>query len=146
MRGFWKTWMTIWCAAVFVFGAVLALGAIPAASGPARLVLSIIGGDPAKAALLDQPIVQFGLGLQGALSIGWAMTMLGLVRAAETVGAPAWRSLTWALVVWYVIDSAISVSTGLPLNAVSNTLLMAGYLAPVLASGVLRSAGRTAMT
>lgn len=145
MRGFWKTWMTVWCAVVFVFGAVLALAALPAASGPARLVLQVISGDPAKSALLDQPMVQFGLGLQGALSIGWAMTMLGLVRAAETVGAPAWRSLTWSLVVWYVLDSAISVATGLPLNAVSNTLLLAGYLTPVLASGVLRSAGRGAM-
>jgi hypothetical protein len=37
----------------------------------------------------------------------------------------------------YVIDSAISVASGVPVNAVSNTALIAALLAPILASGVL---------
>jgi hypothetical protein len=66
------------------------------------------------------------------------MTMFAVLQAAKTVGAPIWRSLTFALLAWYVIDSAISVSTGFWLNAVSNTALMVAYLIPVLASSALR--------
>ena len=38
-----------------------------------------------------------------------------------------------------IIDSLISISTGFPLNAVSNTLLTVGYLIPVLATGALKA-------
>jgi hypothetical protein len=122
------------------FGVVLALVAWPATDGPGRFVFAILSGDPARLALLDQPIARFGLGLQGALTIGWAMTMFAMLRLAQAGGAAVWRSLTLSLLAWYGIDSAISMATGFPLNAVSNTLLMAGYLAPVLASGALREA------
>ena len=143
MRGFWKNWMIVWCWGVLAFGGVLALAAVPAADGPARFAIALLGGDPAKAALLDQPVMQFAFGLQGALTIGWGLTMFGMIRAADTGGAPVWQALTFALVVWYVIDSAISVATGFPLNAVSNTLLTAGYLVPVIGSGVLRAKSDT---
>ncbi len=142
MSGFWKNWMTVWCWGVLAFGVVLALSAVPAASGPPRFVIGLLSGDPANAALLDQPALQFAFGLQGALTIGWAMTTFGMIRAADMVGAPVWQSLTASFAAWYVIDSAISVATGFPLNAVSNTLLMATFLAPVLATGVLRGGAR----
>lgn len=142
MRGLWKSWMTVWCSGVLVFGVVLALAAVPGLSGPPRLVLAVISGDRAGGALLDQPAMQFAFGLQGALTIGWALTMFGMIRLADVAGAPVWRPLTFGLTVWYVIDSAISVITDFPGNAVSNTLLMATYLIPVLATGVLRGEGR----
>ncbi len=103
-----------------------------------RLVLTMFSGGAVPPDALDQPIVRFGIGLQGALTLGWGLTMMALIEAAKTLDAPVWRKLTLALVVWYVIDSAISIATGLALNAVSNTVLMAGYLIPVLASGVLK--------
>lgn len=139
MNGFWKNWLVVWCWGVLAFGVVLALAAVPAASGYTRLVITTLGGDPA---LLDQPALQFAFGLQGALSIGWALTMMALVNVADS--APVWRALTVSVAVWYVIDSVISVVTGFPLNAVSNTLLMVAFLTPMLASGTLRGGGRVA--
>ena len=143
MQGLWKLWMTLWCWVVLAFGVVLALLPVPALSGPGRLVFGLLNSDPARLALPDQQPMQFGLGLQGALTIGWAMTTFGMIRAAEAAGsvqgAPVWRSLTLSFLVWYVVDSVISVSTGFALNAVSNTLFIAAFLIPVLASGVLRA-------
>ena len=136
MNGFWKTWMRVWCWGVLAFGAVLALAAVPALDAAPRWVLDLLGGDPA---MLDQPAFRFAFGLQGALTLGWGLTMIAMIRIADTGGAPVWRSLTTSLLTWYVIDSLISLSTGFPLNAVSNTLLTVGYLAPVLASGRLRA-------
>jgi hypothetical protein len=51
--------------------------------------------------------------------------------------ARAWRGLTGAMLAWFVIDSAASVSTGAPVNAVSNAVFLATFLIPILASGVL---------
>lgn len=136
MNGFWKTWMRVWCWGVVAFGGVLALSAVPALDAAPRFVLGLVGGSPG---LLDQSEMRFAFGLQGALTLGWSVSMMAMVGLAHQSGAPVWRSLTASLLVWYVIDSLISVATGFPLNAVSNTLLTAGYLAPVLATGVLRA-------
>lgn len=137
MVGFWKNWMTVWCWGVLAFGAVLVLAAVPALDSAPRWVLGLLGGDPA---MLDQAAFRFAFGLQGALTLGWGMTMIAMIRIAHTGGASVWRALTASFLTWYVIDSLISLSTGFPLNAVSNSLLAAGYMAPVLASGVLRAA------
>ncbi len=135
MSGFWKTWMRVWCWAVLAFGAVLVLAAVPALDAAPRLALGLVGGDPV---LLDLPTMRFAFGLMGALTLGWGVSMMAMVALAHTHGAPVWRSLTASVLVWYVIDSAISVLTGFPLNAVSNTLLTVGYLIPVLVTGVQR--------
>jgi hypothetical protein len=144
MGGFWKTWMTVWCWGVLVFGAVLALAATPATDAPARAVLGLLGGGPAGAALLDQDAMRFGLGIQGALSIGWALTLLAARDVADAAGGRAWRGIAAGVCAWFAIDSTISVVTGFPLNAVSNTLIIAMFLAPVLGSGVLHKGAATA--
>lgn len=145
MTGFWKTWMTVWCWGVFVFGAALATAAFPATDGVARAIYDIVGARAHGPAFFDAEGVRFSIGLMGAVTMGWALTIMAVVQAAQVLGAPVWRALTFALVVWYAIDGAISVATGYPGNAVSNTLLAAAYLAPVLATGVLRTgAARTA--
>lgn len=88
--------------------------------------------------MLDQPAMRFSVGLTGALTIGWILTLMAAVQGAEAVGPTLWRKIALAVLAWYVIDSAISVMTGFGLNAVSNTLLTIGFLIPVFASGVLR--------
>ena len=139
MHGFWKRWMAAWCGVVLAFGAILALVAWPQAAAPGRFVFALIGRDPATDALLAQPGMRFAVGLMGALTIGLGLMIYGSVRAGAD--AAGWRSLTWAMLVWFVIDSAISVGTGFPLNAVSNAVLIAAYLAPVVRSGVLSITG-----
>jgi len=126
--------MQVWCWGVFAFGVLLTTAAIPPIDGLVRTLYTLFSGGGENAAAFATDPVRFGLGLQGALTIGWALTLMAAIRTS----APIWRELTLALVVWYVIDSAISVSTGFGLNAVSNTLLMVAYLIPVLASGALK--------
>lgn len=142
MQGLWKVWLTLWCWGVFAFGVVLVTAAVPGADAVARFVYNALVTDPANLPLFDQPAVKFGLGVQGALTIGWALTMFAMMRVAETAGAPVWRALTTALLAWFAIDSTISVSTGFTLNAVSNTVLIVAYLIPVLACGVLTAQPR----
>lgn len=78
----------------------------------------------------------------GAVTLGWGRTLMTTIQAAHQLGA-AGRSTSVGLIVsvlaWFVIDSSLSVATGFGLNAVSNSILLAGFLLPIVRSGVLRS-------
>lgn len=140
MTGFWKKWLAVWCAAVVMFGVVLASGAHPATDAPVDLLYELL--NPAQPAAFT-PALRFATGLMGALTIGWGLTMAATIGAALRAGpdgAGTWRRLTGAILIWFVVDSGLSILTGFGLNAVSNAVLTAGYLLPVWRSGVL--AGR----
>ncbi len=178
MQGFWKHWMIAWFVFGMAFAIVLALAAWPPADGITRPILGLIAGDAHPSSIFDPMPMRFAIGLQGALSLGWLLTMMIAMRAADRLahfqqkwrggfvpenapiqssrasdptksgldfvddaqGAQIWREITAAISVWYVVDCAISLGTGFPLNAVSNTILIIGYLIPVLGSGVLSRA------
>lgn len=139
MTGIWKAWMTIWAVGVVVFGGLLAAGACPGIDKPAHVLLTLFGNLPEGGAILSDRAMRFAVGLMGAVTIGWGLTILFLLPSVAAAGATAWRALTLALIVWYVIDGAISIATGFGANAVSNTALAIAYSIPVLASGVLRT-------
>lgn len=136
MSGFWRTWMVGWCWVVAAFGALLAGGATPATSGPARLLLEILNG-PAAVTLDDT--ARFSLAVLGAVTIGWSLTLLAAIEAACQLGAqgrPVWRMIAISIGVWYVIDSLLSVGTGFGLNMIPNTVLTVAFLTPII--GLLR--------
>ena len=140
MSAFWQNWMKGWCGAAALFGVVLAGGAFEATSGPVRLVFHLLNGSSDFD--LDPPM-RFSLGVLGAVSIGWSLTLLAAVNAANQLDRKLakriWIQVTGAVLTWYVIDSCLSVATGFGLNVIPNTVLMAGFLFPVIRSGVLRS-------
>ena len=70
-------------------------------------------------------------------------SLAGTSDPATTAGR-AWRGIAAGVCAWFAIDSTISVVTGFPLNAVSNTLIIAMLLAPVPGSGVLHKVAATA--
>ena len=140
MSIFWRNWLTVWGWAVALFGLALAGAGLEATDGPTRLLFAVLNGPEA---LVLNAQMRFAVALMGAVTCGWALTLLVTFDAAHRLGAaggPTWRGVMLSASVWYVIDSSLSIATGFGLNAVSNTLLMAGLLAPLLASGVLRKA------
>jgi hypothetical protein len=137
MPPFWRNWLNVWCGGVALFGVVLAGGAFPATSAPCEALLDLLNG---AAALDMEPPLRFAMALLGAVTLGWSLTLRVAIGAADALGPrgrPVWAGLTTAVIVWYVADSALSVATGFALNAVSNTLVAALFLLPVLRSGVL---------
>lgn len=136
MSDFWKTWLTIWCGAIVVFGAVLLGAALPATDAMARACLALMSDAPFDQALFDAPAFRFAVALLGAVTLGWGLTMLAVVRAGAAE-ASRWRAVTAAVLIWYAVDSIASVASGFALNAVSNTLFLAAFLVAVIGSGVL---------
>ena len=140
MSVFWRNWLTVWGWAVALFGLALAGAGLAATDGPTRLLFGVLNGPEA---LVLNAQMRFAMALMGAVTFGWALTLLVTFDAAHRLGAAGgaiWRGVIVSAATWYVIDSGLSIATGFGLNAVSNTLLMAGLLLPLLASGVLRRA------
>lgn len=135
MDRIWRGWLTVWAAAVIIFGIVLATAGIPGADGLVRMLLTMLGGgEPVEMT----PALRFAAALMGCVTIGWGMTTWGILRAIDRLGGsaqPVWRTLTAAILVWYFADSTLSVITGFGLNAVSNTVFLIAYLIPAAKLG-----------
>lgn len=138
MNTFWRNWLLVWSVGVLIFGVVLAGGAFEATSGPVRLVYQGLQG---PGDLVFDPAMRFTLAVMGCVSIGWAVTMFLMFRAAFSLGEharPIWMGLTLGVVTWFVTDSSLSVATGFGLNVIPNTVLILTYLIAILGSGALK--------
>ena len=134
MSSFWFGWLRVWSIAMALFGLILALAAFPATDGPTAIIMGPVGHE---GRLAFTPELRFAFALMGALTIGWVLTMWPLMNVARDFpdAAPAlWRGLTVALLLWYLLDSGLSIALGYAGNAVSNSLLMIGYLMPMMAT------------
>lgn len=141
MTGFWRTWMTVWCWAVIALGLVLTGAAFEATSGPTRLLFTVLNGPEA----LDlNAQMRFSEAVLGAVTLGWGLTLIAAIGAANLLGdrgRPVWGMIVASVVVWWVVDCALSMATGYGLNAVPNTVFLAAFLAPILRSRVLGAGG-----
>lgn len=118
-----------WSVAVAVFGVVLCGGAFAATDGPMQLVFALVGARD----LAFTPELRFSIGLMGAVSLGWGLTLYAVAASTADVpgtSAPAlWRRIAMATLAWFAVDSTISVATGFPLNAALNVGLYGAMLA-----------------
>jgi hypothetical protein len=140
MSPFWKTWLSLWCWGVGIFGAVLAGAGLEATTGPTRFILETLSGR----AIPFTPELHFSNAVLGAVTLGWAVTIYAALQAAHQLGTaagPIWRLIALSGVVWYVVDSALSIATGFAPNAIINTVILAAFLGPMFASGVLARRG-----
>jgi hypothetical protein len=139
MSKFWQNWMSAWAIFVTLFGLALAGGAFEASDGITRALFTLFGNPMPESP--DQ-LHRFAIGLMGAVTMGWGLTYFVVFKALHhlerATAAPLWRMVTFAAVIWYLVDSAISCATGYSMNAASNTLLLIGYFIPVIKSGVMR--------
>jgi hypothetical protein len=138
MSGFWRNWFSGFCLSLLIFGVILAGGAFEATTGPVRWLLTVLGG---SADITFDPPLRFSLALIGSISIGWAVAFYYTIDAAIDLGPlarPLWRGMTVAVIVWFVIDSSLSVATGFALNVIPNLLLLGQYFIGVRGSGVMK--------
>ena len=138
MSGIWKTWLDGWCWLVLGVGVMFAASAVRGLDGPTILFYDAVSWPIDGQSTWDEN-VRFSASIIGALTIGWALTLMPLVKLAhQSHGSAIWRSLSFAVVAWYAIDSTVSVLAGVPGNAVSNTGFLILFLIPILRSGVLK--------
>lgn len=134
----WTTAITLWSCGVILFGLVLVAGIYPPLQGINHFLFDLMSQRAGSLGPLV-PELQFSVGLMGAVTLGWGLTVLAVARAVKEPNPALWRGITRALLVWFVIDSSISVMTGFALNAVSNALLIGSYLFIVIRSGAQKA-------
>lgn len=129
MNRFWYRWMQAWCLYVAVFGVILLAGAFEATDWPVRVIISLLRGGEYEMS----DYLQFGVGIQGALSLALAILVYGFLKTARRHRLPdtVWRMPVAALLVWFVADGIVSVATGFWLNVASNTFILAMFLIPL---------------
>lgn len=134
-----RTMIMVWCWTVVVFGIVLMGGTFTGTDGPTRQLLAILGDGVPE---MNAPL-RFGIGLMGAVTFGWGLTMLAVASVSHLIDPAAgrllWRRIALAVCAWYVVDSAISIATGFALNAASNTVFLGAFLAILWQGGVFAS-------
>jgi hypothetical protein len=139
MDKFWQNWLSAWAVFVALFGLVLAGGAFAATDGLTQMLFTLFGNPlPTD---IDQHH-RFAIGLMGAVTMGWGLTYWGAFKALFALepvkAAPIWRYTLFAALVWYGVDSTISIATGFWMNAVSNTIVIALLLIPLVKSGAMK--------
>lgn len=140
MRQDSQKWFSAWAVLVTLFGLVLAGGAFAATDGLTAALFNLFG-NPLPTDMDAHH--RFAIGLMGAVTMGWGLTYFAAFKALfalePATAAPIWRLMLFASLIWYVVDSVISVATGIWLNAVSNTLVIGLLLAAMIKGGVLKA-------
>lgn len=79
--------------------------------------------------------IKFVYGVLGAVMIGWMTTLLCILVGSFRRGErEAWWAVATSIVVWFTIDSGLSVLTGFWQNAVFNTLFLILFVIPLAAT------------
>jgi hypothetical protein len=113
------------CVATVLFGAGLLL-----APGPGRALFSLIlYGDSGRIDTWPPEVrhyVTLVHGILGAVMLGWALLMLGVLDAGRSVRSggparPAWWLVGASVGAWYLADTSFSLVMGAWQNALLNT-------------------------
>jgi hypothetical protein len=138
MTGIWKTLMDAFCWLTIAFGVIFAAAGFERTSAPASLFYDLVYWPlDGKSAFAEN--IRFTVAIMGCVMIGWGVTLYGVVHeACKTSNSPLWRSLTFGVMTWFMIDSTLSVVSGVPMNAVANLGFLFCFIVPVIGSGVLK--------
>lgn len=137
MQDFWRRWLDAMCTIVLLFGLIMAGGALPQTELAARLLFEWQNQGPLEIGRA----ARVTLGVLGGVMCGWGITLYAAIQAATLLDRPAyriWRLILASILIWFVVDSSLSIATGFALNALMNVAFLIGYVMPITASGVLR--------
>ena len=127
MTEFWRRWLMVAAATTGLaglgFAALTAVGATEVHDVLFDLVYL-----PGELQAPAGEIASFAMGVAGAVIVGWAATMLMLLRNRSTSALPAtWRALAVGLLTWFVVDGIVSIAAGATGNLVLNLAFFAMF-------------------
>ena len=122
---FHKFWLLITAFVVWSFGPVFFLGTMPATAEPARWTLDLLSWPLDGVQSFADPNTRFLSALTGGFLFGWGIMIVAL-RAWVYDAAPEGvrRAVLTGLLAWFVLDSAGSIASGNPSNALFNVAVL----------------------
>lgn len=126
-------WLKIGAASLVGFGLLVAVAAIPAMNGPAAWLLDLIYFPLDGAEAAGAPADRLLSAIAGGVMAGWGV-MIWIVAGEIYPADPALgrRLILSSIIIWFVIDSSMSVAAGAPLNVVGNLGFLLVFVLPVL--------------
>ena len=127
-----KSWLLIAAIVVGAFGPIFSLGAVESTSEPARLTLDVLSWPVDGRQSFAFPSMRFLTAITGGFLFGWGVLIWSLRRWVYDV-APELvrRSVLTSLLAWFVLDSAGSIASGNPTNALFNILVLLICVGPM---------------
>ncbi len=131
-RDIHRFWLKITALVIGSFGPVFFLGTMAPTLAPARFTLDLLGWRLNRPSIYDTPDTRFLSALTGGFLLGWGVMIWCLStwvydKAPEGVR----RTVLTGIIAWFCLDSAGSVASGNPSNALFNVLVLLLAVGPL---------------
>jgi hypothetical protein len=130
----WWGWLLAACAITMLFSLSFVL--LPEAT-LASMSDVYLGSPDAHEAFGEVGVsyLRFVLGVSGAVSVAWMGALLIIVLGPFRQGESwAWLVIAASIVLWFAVDSAHSIASGFPQNALNNLVFLIGFGIPLAAT------------
>jgi biotin transporter BioY len=129
---FHQFWLKITAIVVGSFGPVFFLGTMAATAEPARLTLDLLSWPVDGATTYTAADTRFLSALTGGFLLGWGVMIWCLSSLVYNKAPEAIRKTVLASVLsWFILDSAGSVASGNPSNALLNIIVLLIAVGPL---------------
>ena len=118
---FHKAWLKVTAIVVGSFGPVFTLGTMVQTLAPARLTLNLLAWRLDSPMTFSAPDTRFLSAVTGGFLLGWGVLIWCLSRWVYDAAPEGVRkSVVTGLLAWFFLDSAGSIASGNPSNALFN--------------------------
>jgi len=128
---FWRRWLIVVTIAVIVYG--LALMLAPQVMHGLFNTLFFASSDVVQQfGEQASAFITLVYGVLGAVIIGWMVALLSIIWGMAQNPRSAWNTLMLSVVVWYALDTGMSLLIGSVSHAVFNTLFLVMFAVPLV--------------
>lgn len=131
-QSFHKQWLKVTAIVVGSFGPIFFLGTMASTAEPARLTLDLLSWPIDGQTTYESPDTKFLSALTGGFLFGWGIMIWCLStwvydKAPEAVR----KSVLVGILSWFVLDSAGSIASNNPSNALFNVIVLVIAVGPL---------------
>ncbi len=125
-------WLKIGSGLTVFFGLLIAAAATPAAAAPVEFLADLIFYPIDSAQSVAAPETRLIGAIGGGVMTGWGLMLWMLsTRLYPREPALARQLIITSIVVWFIVDSAGSIMSGAPLNALFNVSFLLIFCVPL---------------
>lgn len=129
-------WLKTGSAITIFFGLLIAVASIPAAGAPVEVLADLIFFPLDGAQDVSAPETRLMNAIGGGVMTGWGIMLWMLAtKLYPKDPALAKQTIVTSIVAWFVVDSAGSVMSGAPLNALFNVSFLLIFYVPLWLAG-----------
>jgi hypothetical protein len=129
---FHKFWLKITAIVVGSFGPIFFLGTIGPTLEPARLTLDLLSWPIDGATTYNSPDTRFLSALTGGFLFGWGVMIWCLsIWVYDKAPEQVRKTVVTGVLCWFLLDSAGSIASGNPSNALINILVLLLAVGPL---------------